>query len=56
MSGKWVDQCTSVKEGDDSYQLASQLVKDTGCAEENTALTNCLHESRKNWARCQVIK
>lgn len=55
MSKEWTDQCTSIKPGDDSYELANKLVKDTGCTQQNDALTQCLKATRKNWALCQVL-
>jgi len=54
MSDKFVDFCPSIKPGDEKYETAQGLVKQSGCYEENKQLTDCLKEHRKIFAKCQV--
>lgn len=50
----WTDKCTSIKPTDDNYQQAQNVLSQTGCAQQNNKLTECLNRHQKDWRQCKV--
>jgi hypothetical protein len=53
-SDKFVDNCPSIKPGDERYKTVQMLVSKTGCSEVNEKLSDCLNATRKDWSKCKV--
>ena len=47
--------CTSIKPEDDNYNQMLHIVKNTGCFDQNQALTECLNSHKKNFRACTVV-
>lgn len=51
---QFVDFCPSIKPNDHKYNDVVRMLKHNGCLEENSRLTKCLQDNKKNFAKCTV--
>lgn len=47
--------CDAIRDTDQNYQSAMDKVDRSGCAHENTMLTECLSKTDKDWRVCQPL-
>ena len=46
--------CDKLKEGDEKFTAARNVVQTTGCVDFHDALEVCLKENSKDWRKCQL--
>lgn len=47
--------CDSLREDDERYAKAKELMEQDGCKQQNDKLSQCLKEFKKDWRKCIVL-